>query len=417
MREERRGSGQDRPVCVALIDIDLFKQINDSYGHAAGDEVLRNFARHAQSVLRASDVLARWGGEEFLLMLPQTDLQTAVKVMERMQKHIAALQLVEGEADLRVTFSAGLTVLTPGETVDEGVSRADRAMFQAKAAGRNALRIFDPEMEAAIAARSLMEIEMRQAIRHDQLLLHYQPQLDADGRVIGAEALVRWQHPRRGMVPPAEFIPLAEETGLIVPLGQWVLAQACAQLSNWAADPATRGLSLAVNVSARQFRHPDFIKQVAGMIERTGIPPQQLELELTESMLVDDVEDTIAKMNHLKARGVRFSLDDFGTGYSSLSYLKRLPLDQLKIDQSFVRDVLTDANDAVIARTIIALGQSLGLAVIAEGVEQEAQRAFLAHNGCSYFQGYLFSRPLGLRQFEAFVRDQVALRTEALDAG
>ena len=259
-------------------------------------------------------------------------------------------------------------------------------------------------MQADVAARNALEDELRAAIDAQQLVLHYQPQIGSDGQVIGAEALVRWQHPQRGMVPPGEFIPLAEQTGLIVPLGAWVMREACAQLMRWSSDPRTAALTLAVNVSAQQFRLPDAVARVGAVLDHHGIDPTRLKIELTESMLHSDVEDTIDKMKALKALGVGFSLDDFGTGYSSLAYLKRLPLDQLKIDQSFVRDVLTDPNDAAIARTVVSLGQTLGLSVIAEGVETEGQRAFLAGIGCHAYQGYLFSRPLPIEAFDAFMR-------------
>ena len=279
------------------------------------------------------------------------------------------------------------------------MKQADLAMYKSKAAGRNALRFFDPDMETSVMERAALEADLREAIEQRQFLLHYQPQL-ADGRLTGCEVLVRWQHPLRGMVSPAEFIPLAEETGLILPLGHWVLEAACRQLAHWAARPATADLTLAVNVSAHQFRQAGFVDQVLAVLKNTGANPQRLKLELTESLLVDNVEDIIGKMFALKAKGVGFSLDDFGTGYSSLAYLKRLPLDQLKIDQSFVRDVLSDPNDAAIARTVIALAASLGLGVIAEGVETEAQRDFLAASGCHAYQGYLFSRPLPVDKFE-----------------
>lgn len=253
-------------------------------------------------------------------------------------------------------------------------------------------------------------------MQREQFLLYYQPQVDAEGRLTGAEALVRWQHPERGLISPAEFIPLAEETGLILPLGHWVLETACAQLVAWAAEPEMAIFTLSVNVSARQFRHPDFVDQVLAILDHTGANPQRLKLELTESLLLDDVEGIIAKMTALKARGVSFSLDDFGTGYSSLTYLKRLPLYQLKIDQSFVRDILTDPNDAAIARTIVALAQSMGLAVIAEGVETEGQRDFLAAHGCSAYQGFFFARPLPLDQFVAFMRENRKNRVCAMPA-
>jgi EAL domain-containing protein (putative c-di-GMP-specific phosphodiesterase class I) len=257
-------------------------------------------------------------------------------------------------------------------------------------------------MQADVTARNAFEADLMNAVIEGQFVLHYQPQIGAHGEVIGAEALVRWQHPRRGLVPPIEFIPLAEQTGLILQLGDWVLKQACTQLVIWARQPHTAQLCVAVNVSARQFRQPDFVAQVLSIVERSGVAPSRLKLELTESMLVNDIEDIIAKMTALKAHGVGFSLDDFGTGYSSLAYLKRLPLDQLKIDQVFVRDILTDPNDAAIARTVVSLGQNLGLAVIAEGVETEGQRDFLSSIECHAFQGYLFSKPLPVGEFDVF---------------
>ena len=273
------------------------------------------------------------------------------------------------------------------------MKRADLAMYQAKGAGRNALRFFDPEIQAMVSARATMEEELRQAVPRGELVLHYQVQVNVDGGVIGAEALVRWNHPQRGLVYPGEFITLAESTGLILPIGQWVLETACRQLIEWGSRPNQAQWILGVNVSSRQFRHPAFVEQVLATIEATGANPQRLKLELTESLLLDDVEGVISKMTALRARGLSFALDDFGTGFSSLSYLKRLPLDQLKIDQSFVRDVLIDANDAAIARTIVALAQILGLTVMAEGVETEAQRDFLTRQGCQAYQGYLFGGP------------------------
>jgi EAL domain-containing protein (putative c-di-GMP-specific phosphodiesterase class I) len=268
------------------------------------------------------------------------------------------------------------------------------------------LRFYDPEMQAAVKARSELEADLRVAIEHGQLLLHYQPQLDSSARVTGAEALVRWQHPQRGLVSPADFIALAEETGLILPLGHWVLQTACAQLAAWSADAAMAALSLAVNVSARQIKQPNFVQDLLDLIAQTGAPPGRLKLELTESLLLENTEGVIATMHILKAHGICFSLDDFGTGYSSLAYLKRLPLDQLKIDQSFVRDVLSDPCDVAIVRTVVALGQSFRLDVIAEGVETQGQRDFLESNGCHAYQGYFFSRPLPQPDFDQFVRGQ-----------
>ncbi|NVO07335.1 MAG: EAL domain-containing protein, partial [Rhodoferax sp.] len=255
-----------------------------------------------------------------------------------------------------------------------------------------------------VTARATLETDWREAVAQGQFNLHYQAQVVGNGRITGAEALIRWAHPKRGNVSPVDFIALAEETGLILPLGQWVMETACHQLALWADNDAMAELTLAVNVSSRQFHHPDFVSQVADSLERTGANPKRLKLELTESMLVTDVEDVIAKMVALKARGVGFSLDDFGTGYSSLSYLKRLPLDQLKIDQGFVRNILTDANDAAIAKMVVALAESLGLSVIAEGVEMDAQRDFLARLGCHAYQGYFFSRPVNVKAFEELVQ-------------
>jgi EAL domain-containing protein (putative c-di-GMP-specific phosphodiesterase class I) len=275
-------------------------------------------------------------------------------------------------------------------------------MYQSKSAGRNTLRFFDPDLQTVIEARAMMENDIRQGMQTDQFTIHYQPQMER-GRLIGAEALIRWNHPDHGMVSPGDFIPTAEETGLILPLGQWVLETACRQIALWAGRAETASITLAVNVSARQFRQPDFVGQVLSILEHTGADPALLKLELTESTLVDNVEDVIVKMTTLKARGLRFSLDDFGTGYSSLAYLKRLPLDQLKIDKSFVRDVLINPNDSAIAKTIIALGQAMGLAVIAEGVETREQMAFLDRLGCQACQGYLFSPALPLDDFERFV--------------
>jgi len=292
--------------------------------------------------------------------------------------------------------------------VDDLLQQADLAMYQAKASGRNALRFFDMGMQQALQSRVELEADLRTGLARQELLLHYQPVVQGTSTVTGAEALVRWQHPVRGLVSPGEFIPLAEATGLIVPLGQWVLVTACTQLAAWATQPALAQLTMAVNVSAHQFRETDFVAKVMQALHDTGADPQRLKLELTESLLAHDVEDVIVKMEALRAHGVSFSLDDFGTGYSSLSYLKRLPLSQLKIDKSFVRDVLVDANDAAIARTIVLLGQSLQLDVVAEGVETEGQRRFLADNGCDVYQGYLFGKPMPVAAFEGFALGRVA---------
>jgi diguanylate cyclase (GGDEF)-like protein len=399
-----------RHGALLFIDLDSFKTLNDNLGHDIGDLLLQQVGQRLAACMREGDTVARLGGDEFVVMLKDLseNSQDAATQTETVGEKILVTlsqpyQLTNYEH--HSTASIGITLFTGDDVaIEDLLKRADLAMYQAKAAGRNTLRFFDPEMQAAVATRAELEVGLREAIEKDQLLLYYQVQVDGDGRLTGAEALLRWKHPQRGLVSPLEFIPLAEDTGLILPIGQWVLETACAQLALWATRPEMAHLTVAVNVSARQFHHPDFVGQVLAVLDGTGANPQRLKLELTESLLVDDVEDIIAKMTALKVQGVGFSLDDFGTGYSSLSYLKRLPLDLLKIDQSFVRDILTDPNDAAIAKIIVALAESLGLTVIAEGVEVEAQREFLARQGCHAYQGYLFSRPLPLREFEEFVQ-------------
>jgi diguanylate cyclase (GGDEF)-like protein/PAS domain S-box-containing protein len=398
-----------RHSALLFIDLDNFKTLNDAQGHDKGDLLLQQVAQRLSASIREGDTVARLGGDEFVVILEDlsaTAADAAAQAETVGEKIIAALNRPYDLAGLEhhSTPSMGVTLFSDQrESIDELLKRADLAMYQAKSAGRNTLRFFDPDMQAVVNARALLELNLREGLRGGQFLLYYQAQVDR-GRVTGAEVLLRWQHPERGFVSPADFIPLAEDTGLILPLGQWVLTTACQQLFAWAADPLFAPLTLSVNVSSRQFRQPDFVNQVLTTLAAAGADPHKLKLELTESLLLDNVEGTIAKMSQLKAHGVGFSLDDFGTGYSSLAYLKRLPLDQLKIDQSFVRDVLTDPNDAAIAKTIIALAQSLGLGVMAEGVEIAAQRDFLAASGCHTYQGYFFSRPLPLEGFETFFR-------------
>ncbi|MBK9237167.1 MAG: EAL domain-containing protein [Rhodoferax sp.] len=402
-----------RHGALMLLDMDDFKTLNDTLGHDVGDQFLVEVASRLQASVREGDTVARHGGDEFVVILEDLSEgalavvqaeSVAVKILKAVsQPYVLDLTIADGQNHTRAyhgTSSIGITLfLGSAVSVDELMRRADTAMYQAKAAGRNALRFFDPEMQSAVTARAALDNDLRDAVREGQFVLYYQPQVDVDARYTGAEALLRWQHPRRGLVPPAEFIAHAEATGLIVAIGQWVLETACAQLVIWATQPRASHLTLAVNVSARQFRDVDFVEQILAIVRRTGVNPRKLKLELTESVLLEQVEDTIAKMTALQAAGIGFALDDFGTGYSSLSYLQRLPLDQLKIDQSFVRDVLTDPNDAAIARTIVALAHSMGLAVIAEGVETQAQREFLAANGCMAYQGYLFGRPAPIQNF------------------
>jgi diguanylate cyclase (GGDEF)-like protein len=401
-------SRHGREGALLFVDLDKFKQVNDTLGHDMGDLLLQQVAQRLQTCVREGDTVARLGGDEFVVMLEDLsanahDAATQAKAVG--EKIVEALNApyALGAQWHHSTTSIGVTLFAKRHgTVDELLKRADVAMFQAKSAGRNTLRFFDPVMQALVDARVVMEHELGLALEQQQLRLYYQPQMHGAKQLIGAEALVRWSHPQRGLVMPGEFIPLAEETGLILPLGLWVLEAACTQLALWACRPEMAHLTLAVNVSARQFHQDNFVQEVMAVLERTGAPPHCLKLELTESLLVSNVEDVIAKMNQLKAHGVCFSLDDFGTGYSSLSYLKRLPLDQLKIDQGFVNTILEDTNDAAIARMVIALADTMGLGVLAEGVETEAQRDFLASLGCHDYQGYLFARPLPLEDFEAF---------------
>jgi EAL domain-containing protein (putative c-di-GMP-specific phosphodiesterase class I) len=304
--------------------------------------------------------------------------------------------------DYRITTSIGATLFSGHDTSsDELLKQADLAMYKAKDSGHNTLRFFDPQMQIVVLARAAMERDLREALHDQQFLLYYQPQIAAD-KITGSEALLRWLHPTRGLVPPGEFIPLAEDTGLILPIGSWVLNTACRQLAAWASNPKLTNLTVSVNVSVQQFRQHDFVEQVQKALFNSGANPHRLKIELTESLLVDNLNDIVGKMHAIKSFGVGFSLDDFGTGYSSLSYLKLMPLDQLKIDQSFVRDVLIDPNDAAIAKTIVGLAQSLGFGVIAEGVETEGQRDFLEIAGCHAYQGYFFSRPLPVQQFENY---------------
>ena len=392
-------AGEKRHGALIFIDLDNFKTLNDTRGHQHGDRLLRQVAQRLQSCVRDSDAVARIGGDEFVIMMEDIGSSAAdaaryaesagYKILHALNE---AYQL--GGDETHSTPSIGIALFdTASDDIDEVLKCADLAMYQAKEAGRNTLRFFDPAILTRVSEQSALEVELRRALKDRQFSLHFQPQFDRLGRIVGAEALLRWFHPERGMVSPADFIPVAERSGLILPIGRWVMANACEQLSAWQRDPATRGITLAVNVSARQFRHPDFVAEVEQVMRDYDTPPELLQIELTESLLLDDMEEAIGRMQRLRSLGVEFALDDFGTGYSSLSYLKRLPLSQLKIDRSFVRDVLTDPNDAAITRTIIALGRSLGLEVLAEGVETAEQHRFLMEQGCDVFQGYLLARP------------------------
>lgn len=405
-----RTENPDKSGALMFIDLDNFKVLNDTRGHATGDLLLQQVAARLNGCVRLRDTVARLGGDEFVVLLEDLgdDPQVAsVKAKIVGQKILSALCEPCDLAgyDYDGTCSIGITLFNQHQqSVGDLLKQADLAMYQAKAAGRNAICFFDPAMQAVVTANAALTFELRQGLRNQDFVLHYQPQVGREGDMVGVEALLRWRHPERGLVSPDRFITQAEDSGLILPLGQWVLETACTQLAAWAGRTETEKFSIAINVSVRQFRHPEFVEMVMKAIDQTGISAHRLKLELTESLLAKDMDVTIAKMGILKNAGVTLSIDDFGIGYSALSYLKHLPLDQLKIDRSFVKDVLTDPNDAAIARTIIGLAQSLGLGVMAEGVETEAQRDFLARHGCHCYQGYLFCKPLPIEELEVFIQ-------------
>ena len=395
---------------LLLVDLDNFKTLNDTLGHSVGDRLLQQMALRLYAGLAHDTTVARFGGDEFAILLGDLapDKHAASTHARREGERIIGLLGQPFALDgyrVQPGASIGVTVFS-GDAVDAGelVQRADMAMYRAKAAGRGTVRFFDPSLQAAAMARLALENDLRDAVRSGAFFLHYQPQVERSGRIAGVEALVRWRHPTRGVISPAEFIPLAEENGMALPLGQWVLEHACLQLSSWALQAETAHLEIAVNVSARQLHHPAFVAQVLACLGPSGADPRKLKLEITEGTLLEDVEDAIGKISALRAHGLSFAIDDFGTGYSSLAYLKRLPLDMLKIDRSFVLDLTTNPNDAVIARTIIALGASLGLKVLAEGVETEAQRDFLFENGCQAYQGFLCARPLAAEELGPMLR-------------
>ncbi|SNB68691.1 PAS domain S-box-containing protein/diguanylate cyclase (GGDEF) domain-containing protein [Rhodoblastus acidophilus] len=396
---------------LLFIDLDHFKRLNDTLGHHKGDLLLKHSAARLQKCIGKRDTVSRFGGDEFVVLL--ADLQAseaegaalhAETVAESIIASIAEPQDLDGHT-YRCTASIGVALFCDErQSMEDLLKWADMAMYEAKTAGRNDVRFFDPAMQMLIESRAKIEAELREDIAQKNFQLHYQAQVDHEGRLVGAEALVRWPRPVAKPPSPGEFIPIAESSGLIVALGNGVLETACVQLAEWARDPALANLTVAVNVSGVQLHQPTFVDRVKSIVEQTGADPRRLKLEVTESFEIAKIDEVIAKMTALRDIGIRFSLDDFGTGYSSLSYLKRLPLDQLKIDQSFVRDITTDPNDAAIAETIIALGEILGLSVIAEGVETEEQRAFLAARGCRVYQGYLFARPMSSKQFVQFAK-------------
>ncbi len=399
---------------LLCIDLDDFKTVNDSMGHDHGDQLLRMVAGRLQEALGPEGVVARLGGDEFIVLLDGLPAQfgeaahAAQAMAYRLSERLGEALPLDGTVH---NPGVGVGILVFGQAHQapkELLRQAVLALNQAKHTGPGAILFFEPQMQDQVSSRARLQRSLREALQKQTFALHYQPQLADSGAVVGVEALVRWHLQGHGMVPPAEFIPLAEKTGLILPLGRWILHTACAQLAAWARAPGRMHLSMAVNVSAGQFQQDDFVQQVQEVLAETGAPAHRLKIELTESLMMCQIEDVIARMKALRDLGVRFSLDDFGTGFSSLSYLKRLPLDQLKIDQGFVRDILEDHNDAAIARTVIALGESLGLEVIAEGVETPAHREALARWGCRYYQGYLFSKPLPLAQLEDYLDQQPA---------
>ena len=406
---------------LMFIDLDNFKVLNDTLGHATGDMLLCKVATRLGACVRLSDTVARLGGDEFVVMLESLpeDVLAATEYSRIVGQRI--LQALSETYDLaghqhESTCSIGVTLFSKRkQNMGDLLKQADLAMYQAKAAGRNSLCFFDPAMQAVVTANAAIHSELRQSLRNNDFLLYYQPQFGLSGHIFGVEALMRWQHPERGLVYPNDFISQAEESGLILPMGKWALETACAQLARWAERQETCHLYAAVNVSVRQFRHSEFVEMVMMTIKEAGINANRLRLELTESLLATGMDVTIAKMVILKDAGVQLSIDDFGIGYSALSYLKHLPIDQLKIDRTFVKDILTDPNDAAIARTIVGLAQSLGLNVVAEGVETEAQRELLTRFGCECFQGHLFCQALPIDLLEIFMQQRNTILTSAIN--
>jgi diguanylate cyclase (GGDEF)-like protein/PAS domain S-box-containing protein len=399
----------DQHGAILFLDLDNFKTLNDTRGHDIGDLLLVEVAHRLQECVREGDTVARFGGDEFVLILEglSSKQEEAAAHAETVAEKVRTLLNQPYKLKRMVHHSStsiGINLFYNHiGKVDELFKQADMAMYQAKQAGRNAIRFFDPAMQAVLEERGNLEEALRGAISNRQLSLYYQVQVNAALQPIGVEALLRWKHPEQGLIAPMQFIDLAEDTGLILPIGLWVLETACEQIRLWQDNPLFSELNVSVNVSARQFRHEDFVTQLESVLGKSGINPVRLKLELTESLILNNVEDSINKMEQLKSIGVEFSMDDFGTGYSSLSYLKRLPLDQIKIDQSFVRDISTDPSDAAIVQTIIAMAGTLGLMVIAEGVETEVQREFLESRGCPAFQGHLFGAAVPVEEFETLL--------------
>lgn len=392
---------------VLLMDLDHFKEVNDTLGHALGDELLRKIAQRLTECVRKVDTVARLGGDEFVIILDKVGFDSASAITntkhigEKIRNALAEPYLL-GDHQLNVTPSLGVVLFEAfDDDSEELIKQADIALYSAKEAGRNQLCFFEAALQEETNQRAMILQDLRKVLERDELVLFYQPVVNTEQDILGFEALVRWFHPERGPVSPVDFIPLAEQSGLIIPIGAWILESACQQLAQWNRQPERAHWTLAVNVSARQFNQVGFAEQIQEVLQRTGARADRLRLELTESMLHDNIDSTVVKMETLRQLGIRFSLDDFGTGYSSLSYLKMLPLDQLKIDKSFVDDIFDDPSHAAIARTIMALAKSLDLNVVAEGVETQQQLDWLLDNGCKAFQGYFFSHPLPINEVDA----------------
>ena len=403
-------SVQERDIgALLMMDLDHFKNLNDTLGHDVGDRLLKQVSRRLMDCVRSDDTVSRVGGDEFVIILEKlgnnvaTATQHAHELVQKIHATVSQLYpLMPGRADYYITSSIGLTLFGDQErSIDTLLKKADIALYEAKKGGRNTYRFFSPEMQATIDGSTSLIDALRRALRQNEFTLYYQPQVNSAGRVVGAEALLRWTPPNAEIISPLTFIAAAEESGLIVPIGDWVVEQGFKQLKRWQQHPETSNLKLSINVSAEQFHHVDFVAKIFNGIERFNIDPKCITLELTESAVLQRVDQAIEKMLELKSRGISFSLDDFGTGYSSLSYLKLLPLDQVKIDSSFVRDISFDPGDDAIVRAILAMSGSLGLSVIAEGVETQVQREFLFDHGCLHYQGYLFGRPVPIENFNA----------------
>jgi diguanylate cyclase (GGDEF)-like protein/PAS domain S-box-containing protein len=413
LQQAQAHSERHKTNCAILfIDLDNFKTLNDTKGHDIGDLLLVEVANRLRNSVRSSDTVARLGGDEFVVIVEKLSDDAICATGQATvicEKILAALAqpFALHEFEYHGSSSIGIRLFNDSQSsIDDLLKQADTAMYQAKTAGRNTLCFFHPSMQIALEAQAVMATELRQAIARQQFVLYYQKQVNADGGIIGAEILLRWQHPKKGMISPMVFIPIAEETGLISPIGKWVLQTACAQLKDWESDPHSRNFQLSVNISARQFRQLNFVDEMLEVLKETGADPRKLKLELTESLVLQDIALSTQKMQALRDVGIQFSLDDFGTGHSSLTYLKRLPLEQIKIDQSFVSDIAADPSNEAIVCTIIAMSKSLGMEVIAEGVETEEQRELLARNGCFAYQGYLFGKPMPIDEFQRLAAEQ-----------